>query len=84
MLDFEGLYKFPEETYRQFFERLLQHTKQHLAPADSQVENIKLVANDKMTVSLMNLVALQWLRKINANLIQVVKIEYGKDLRNNV
>ena len=26
MLDFEGLYKFPEETYRQFFERLTELT----------------------------------------------------------
>ena len=38
LLDFESLQKLPEETHRQFFERLLQPTKQHLAPANSKVE----------------------------------------------
>ena len=84
MLDFEGLHKLSEETYRQFFERLLQHTRQHLAPADAKVEGIKMDSADKMTISLMNLVALQWLRKINPSLIDIIKTEYGKDLRNNV
>ena len=32
LLDFEGLNKKSEETHRQFFERLLQHSKLHLAP----------------------------------------------------
>ena len=84
MLDFETLKKMEDETYRQFFERLLQHTQQHLAPAQAQVDDIKLISEDKMTISLTNLVALQWLRKINPELINIVKTEYGKDLRNNI
>ena len=84
MLDFEALQKTSEETYRQYFERLLQHTRQHLAPAEAKVENFKIEAKDKMTISLMNLVALQWLRKINPLLIDIVKIEYSTELRDNV
>ena len=84
MLDFEALQKIPDETYRQYFERLLQHTRQHLAPAESKVENLKIETKDTMTISLMNLVALQWLRKINPVLIDIVKVEYSTDLRENV
>ena len=59
-LDFESMYKQDEETYRQFYERLLQHVKQHLAPADVKVESITNTAKDTMSISLMNIVALQW------------------------
>ena len=83
LLDFESLHKLPEETHRQYFERLLQHTKQHLAPADSKVENVTIAVDDKMTISLMNMVALQWLRKTNPALIEIVKTEYSAELRAN-
>ena len=39
-LDFENLKKEPAENYRQFFERLLQHSKLHLAPKNSKVGNL--------------------------------------------
>ena len=84
MLDFEAINKTPDETYRQYFERLLQHTKQHLAPADSKAEGLKNETKDTMTISLMNLVALQWLRKVNPLLIDIVKTEYSIELRQNV
>ena len=38
LLDFESQQKKPGETHRQFFERLLQHMHQHLAPAGVKVE----------------------------------------------
>ena len=38
-LDFEDCNKVAGETHRQFFERLLQHATQHLAPAGVKVEN---------------------------------------------
>ena len=84
LLDFESLQKLPEETHRQFFERLLQHTKQHLAPANSKVETFTNTQDDSMSISLMNMVALQWLRKTNPALIEIVKTEYSTDLRSNV
>ena len=84
MLDFEDLVKQGGESYRQFFERLLQHSKQHLAPAGVKVEQISTGGEtDYMTVSFMNMIALQWLRKINPSLIKIVKTEYSTDLRKN-
>ena len=84
MLDFEMIHKTAEETHRQFYERLLQHTRQHLAPANVKVENITNVTADTMSISLMNMVALQWLRKTNPALLKIIKTEYSTDLRSNI
>ena len=81
LLDFESIKKEPAENYRQFFERLLQHAKLHLAPAGATVDNIKNTEDDKMSISIMNFVALQWLRKSNNDLIHIVKTEYATELR---
>ena len=81
LLDFESLKKEPAENYRQFFERLLQHSKLHLAPEDAKVGTKKNEEKDVMTISLMNHVAVQWLRKIDSQLIQIVKTEYSTELR---
>ena len=45
LLDFEEFHKHTEETHRQFYERLVQHAKQHLAPANIKVEEISTRAN---------------------------------------
>ena len=84
LLDFESLHKLSEETHRQFYERLLQHAKQHLAPANVKVENFTNSQPDTMSISLMNFVALQWLRKVDPTLIAIVKTEYSTELRSNV
>ena len=82
-LDFESLNKQTDETHRQFYERLLQHVKQHLAPKDAKVKPIVAVTADEMSVTLMNMVALQWLRKTNRSLIDMVKVEYSTELKGN-
>ena len=60
LLDFESMYKQPGETHRQFYERLLQHVAQHLAPADVKIEQVRNAVADRMSISLMNMTALQW------------------------
>ena len=82
-LDFESIKKGPEENYRQFYERLLQHSKLHLAPKNMKVGKIINSKDDEMSISLMNHVALQWLRKIDTQLIQIIKTEYSTELRAN-
>ena len=84
LLDWESITKLSDETHRQFFERLLQHAKQHLAPANVKVEHLQNNVPDTMSISLMNMVALQWLRKCNPALISIVKTEYSTELRDNV
>ena len=84
LLDFEHITQREGETHRQFYERLLQHVREHLAPANVKVENITNTTPDIMSISLMNFVALQWLRKLNPALIDIIKTEYSTELRSNV
>ena len=35
-----------------------------------------------MNLSMMNFIAVQWLEKINPNLIDVIRVEFADDLRN--
>ena len=73
------------ETYRQFFDRLLSHARLHLPKANVTVEGINTGATgEQMTVGLMNFVALDWLRKINPQLVNIIKTEYSRELRENV
>ena len=73
LLDFEKLKKEPADNYRQFYERLLQHSRLHLAPLGAKVENVLNEKADTMSVSLMNHVALQWLRKINPSSLALLE-----------
>ena len=81
LLDFESLNKQPSENYRQFYDRMLQHIRLHLAPNGAKVEGITNSSTDVITISLMNLVALQWLRKCHAGLIEIVRKEYSIELK---
>ena len=47
------------------------------------METLTNTVDDKMSISLMNFVALQWLRKVNPVLIDIVKTEYSAELRKN-
>ena len=38
---------------------------------------------DQLTVSLLNMVALNWIQKLHPNLLQIVRTEYSKELREN-
>ena len=80
-LDFESLKKEPSENYRQFYEKLLQHSRLHLAGVGAKSEHITNTSEDTMTISLMNHVALQWLRKIDPKLVNIIRTEYSTELR---
>ena len=72
------------ESYRQFFEHLVGHARQHSSPAGSAVDNTMVPGDgDTMTVSHLNMIALWWMRKIHVDLNSVVRTEYAVELRNN-
>ena len=82
LLDFEDLCKQTGETHRQFYERLLQHARHHLAPANVKVEEVDTGNQaETMSVSMMNMIAL---RKTDPALIKIIKTEYSTDIRKNV
>ena len=59
LLDFESMKKEPAENYRQFYERLLQHYRLHLAPENAKIDNLKNTKKDEMSISVRNFVPLQ-------------------------
>ena len=75
MLDYVAIQMNSGESYRQFFDRLLSHARLHLPKANVTVDGIDSGTNgEKMTISLMNFVALDWLTKINHSPCQYCKI----------
>ena len=84
LLDYVAIKQVSGETYRQFFDRLLSHARLHLPKPNITVDGINSGANGEvMTISLMNFVAMDWLSKINPQLIDIVKTEYSRELRDN-
>ena len=85
LLDLESLTKQSGESYRQFYERLLAHVRQHLLTTATVTVDGATVpqGGDKLSVSHMNMVALMWLRKIHPELINLVRTEYSMELREN-
>ena len=81
-LDFMKIQRKPQEPYRQFFERLASHGRQHLLPKNITVGSITTGAEgDSMTCSHLNLITQIWLWRINPKLLDVVKKEYGTQLQ---
>ena len=85
LLDYASINLNDGETYRQLYDRLLSHTRLHLPKANIELDGISTgETGEKMTIGMMNLVAIDWLRKINPQLIDIVKVEYSRELREDV
>ena len=86
--DFITLSRMPNEPYRQLYDRMVSFVSKHLMPrttALTEVDGVEIpTAGDQLSVSLLNLVALQWVNKIHPELLQIVRTEYAKELRENV
>ena len=85
--EFHSLKKMSSETYRQMYDRMVAFATQHLMPVNTgniTVDGVKVpAAGDKLTVSHLNLIALQWLSKVHPDLLTIVRTEYSKELRDN-
>ena len=88
LCDLVQLSRLPGEPYRQFFDRLVAFMSRHLMPHNTKeeysVDGIKVPATgDLLSVSMMNMLALRWLEKIHPDLLDIVRTEYSKELRDN-
>ena len=81
-LDFNNLSLDKDERYIDLYYRMMYHSEQHLLPAGSNVEGEVTLVNETLSHSHKNLLALNWLQKINKNLVNIVKLEKSKDLKN--
>ena len=85
LLDFASMRKSPDETYRQFFERLASHVEGHIPVPGGDgivVQGVKIEpAGEPVTVALLNQVVISWLQAIDPRLIGLVQVAYSKDLK---
>jgi hypothetical protein len=81
-LDFDLLSLEKEERYIDLYYRMLYHAEQHLVQAGSTVEGVVVTNSEIITHSHKNLIALNWLCKVNPNLVSIVKLEKSKELKN--
>ena len=83
LCDFPELSREPNEPYRQFFDRMVAFISKHLMPATTslaKVENVLVpTGGDSLTVSMMNMIALNWLQKIHPDLLKIVRTEFSKE-----
>ena len=81
-LDFADLAHVPGDRYIDLYDKMVYHNLNHLCQEGTKLDHSKkLEANDPLTTSHKNLIALNWLQKINPKLIHIVKLEYSKDLK---
>ena len=82
-LDLAKMKKSGTETPHQFFEKLSSHVQRHLTKKNVKIDNFDSGdTGDKMTLSMMNVITLMWLEKMNPRLIDIIRLEFADELRN--
>ena len=84
--DFSSMVRLPDEPYRQYYDRLVAFMTKHLMPEGTQeVDGISVKeGGETLSISLLNLIALQWISRIHSDLLGIIRTEYAKELRENV
>ena len=86
--DLSDMSRLPGEPYRQFYDRMVAFVYKHLMQRNTtnatEVDGVQIPDNgDSMSVSMLNLIALQWISKIHPDMLTIVRTEYAKELRDN-
>ena len=80
-LTFNQIKRCPEENYYIFYERLLDHFRQHLVGPNIQAVGLDSGdGGDGFNLSTLNMVAMFWLERVDKRLLQIVKKEYATQL----
>ena len=83
-LDSDSIKMEKDDRYIDFYDKLVYHSINHLCTKGTDggpSAGGELRADDNLTLSHRNLIALDWLRRINPSLIKSVKLEYSKDFK---
>ena len=82
-LDMATMVKSTTETYRTFYERIVNHVRLHLAKPNQRFDGLSSgLHGDKLNITMLNMCVIWWLAKIDANLVNLVKMEFATQLRN--
>ena len=81
-LDYATMSRNPQETYRNYFNRLVGFVRQHLPSNRVEAEGVKSpVTGEALTIGLLDSIAVHWLLSIDRRLINIVKTEFASDLK---
>ena len=80
-LDFHTLSLAAEERYIDLYYRMLYHADQHVVKAGELIDGVQSAADEIVTNSHKNLIALNWLQKISVHLVAIVKLEKHAELK---
>lgn len=80
-LEFADLTLAKEERYIDLWYRMLYHAEQHLVVAGTNVAGVQVQQTETLSHSHKNLIALNWMKSLNSNLISIVKLEKHKELK---
>ena len=81
-LDYATMAKFPEETYRNFHNRLVGFVRQHLPTETVTADGISSPATgESLTIGLLDAITVHWLMAIDKRLISIIKTEFAAQLK---
>ena len=81
-LDYASMTREPQETYRNFFNRLVGFVRQHLPRASFTAEGVSSPATGEvLSIALLDSIAIHWLLTIDRRLINIVKTEFASELK---
>ena len=81
-LDYATMHRDPQESYRNFFNRLVGFVRQHLPRSEYTAEGVSSGADgEAMSISLLDSIAIHWLLSIDRRLINIVKTEFSSELK---
>ena len=81
-LDYATMSRNPQETYRNYFNRLVGFVRQHLPREEMEAEGIKSPATgEALTIGLLDAIAVHWLVSIDKRLVNIIKTEFASQLK---
>ena len=81
-LDYASMSRDPDETYRNYFNRLVGFVRQHLPTEAYEAEGVRSPATgETMTIALLDSIAVHWLNSIDRRLVNIIKTEFSTDLK---
>ena len=82
-LDYALMRKEPDESYRNYFNRLVGFVRQHLPKTEIKAEGITSQSTgETLSILLLDTVAIHWLVTVDKRLVNIVKTEYASELKN--
>ena len=81
-LDYATMMKTPQETYRNYYNRLVGFVRQHLPKTEIKAEGATSPpTGEVLTIALLDSIAVHWMLNIDKRLVNIVKTEFATVLK---